>query len=105
MHGPRTLIIGHWELTVRASCHDLDSLAAAHALRTKRAENLDRPSFEPTCSRSSELRTAVMTGEVDVRKVASAALCFVAQARGRFGSRCLSWSWELARMRIRLTRA
>eukprot|EP00966_Prymnesium_polylepis_P168628 3899439-Prymnesium_polylepis.2 len=43
---------------------------------------------------------------MEVRKVTSAASCVVVQAsgprsRGRFGSRCLSRSWQLARRRIR----
>ena len=42
-----------------------------------------------------------MAGEVDVRTVTSAASCVVAQARGRFGSRCLSRSWRLAGRQIR----
>jgi hypothetical protein len=67
----------------------------------KRAEKLDQPIFEPTCSSSSELRTAVLAGEMGMRTVMSAASCVVAQARSRFGSLCLSRSWRLAGWRIR----
>ena len=43
----------------------------------------------------------MLAGEVDVRTVTRATSCDVAQARGRFGSRCLARSWRLAGRRIR----
>jgi hypothetical protein len=44
-----------------------------------------------------------MASEVYVRTVTSAASYVFAQARGRFGSRCLSRSWRLAGRQIRKT--